>query len=261
MFRILRAWVMCTVLWPWNFRKQIVFGQTRDWRSFWLTHNMQKLRTIRWHVFIAKNPDEIWSYFHRFIIFLNFFLFPRVLDPERLFVSGVSALCPSFPNLCLQVQILFSHIPKLLSRFWISLHISLHFVSSFISCLFRQVRFYLFISVNFNLFLWVWAPCLFFLCRGHFKIAILPQFLAIELHFVRKGCRGTLKISIVYRSFWRSNLISWKGCRGHFEIAILLQFLAIEPRFVRKGCDRHFNFTSVFGDRTSFRAKGLPPRL
>jgi len=44
-------------------------------------------------------------------------------------------------------------------------------------------------------------------CRGTLKIAILPQFLAIELHFVRKGCRGTLKIAILAQ-FWRSNLIS-----------------------------------------------------
>ena len=82
---------------------------------------------------------------------------------------------------------------------------------------------------------------------------MLRQFLAIEPHFVRKGCAGRL------------------------EIAILPQFLAIEPHFVRKGCagqlaNRNFtadfvaieppfarnrNFTLVFGDRTSFRAKGL----
>ena len=68
------------------------------------------------------------------------------------------------------------------------------------------------------------------------KIAILPQFLAIDLHFVRKVCNGNP------------------------EIAILPQFLAIEPRFVRKGCAGRLanrNFTSVFDDRTSFRAKGL----
>ena len=74
-------------------------------------------------------------------------------------------------------------------------------------------------------------------CRGTLKIAILPQFLAIEPHFVRKECRGTLKI------------------------AILPQFLAIEPHFVRKIVatqNRHTqnrNITSVFGDRASFRAK------
>ena len=64
----------------------------------------------------------------------------------------------------------------------------------------------------------------------------LPQFLTIEPHFVRKGCAG------------------------HLEIAILPQLLAIEPHFVRKGrAGRLGNrtFTSVFDDRTSFRAKGL----
>ena len=52
----------------------------------------------------------------------------------------------------------------------------------------------------------------------------------------------------------------WKSRDWTREIAILPQFLAIEPRFVRKACDWTLtsrNFTSVFGDRTSFRAKGL----
>ena len=72
-------------------------------------------------------------------------------------------------------------------------------------------------------------------CAGRLEIAILPQFLTIEPHFVRKGCAGRL------------------------EIAILPQFLAIEPHFVRKGLPETRNryFTSVFDDRTSFRAKGL----
>ena len=72
--------------------------------------------------------------------------------------------------------------------------------------------------------------------RGTSEIAILPQFLAIEPHFVRKGCAGQV------------------------EIAILPQFLTIELHFVRKGCVGqlgHRNFTSDFGDRTSFRAKGV----
>ena len=199
--------------------------------------------TIGWHVFIGKNPGEIWSYFHRFVISLNLFLFPRVLDPERLFVSGVSDLCPLNPvfmspgalfislspifisqssllscwsasssllaalnSWCISMHALFgllrslrclfpcilvvscapylflasfiyirkfmiyfpepllllsvfsilifpnsflSHIPGLLSRFWISLHISLNFVGSFIS---------LFISIGsffICLFLWI----------------------------------------------------------------------------------------------------------
>ena len=89
-------------------------------------------------------------------------------------------------------------------------------------------------------------------CNGNPAIAILPQFLVIEPHFARKGCAGRL------------------------ELSLLPQFLALEPHFVRKGCagrlaNRNFtsvfgdrtsfrwnrNFTSVFDDRTSFRAKGL----
>jgi len=68
--------------------------------------------------------------------------------------------------------------------------------------------------------------------------AILPQILAIELHFARKGCDWTR------------------------EIAILPQFLTIELHFVRKGCDWTREIAiAVFDDRTSFRAKGLAGRL
>ena len=91
---------------------------------------------------------------------------------------------------------------------------------------------------------------LFHTSPDNMKIAILPQFLTIQPRFVRNGCGG------------------------HLEIAILPQFLTIEPRFVGKGCGGHLeiaflpqffgdrtlanrNFTSVFGERTSFRAKGL----
>ena len=63
-------------------------------------------------------------------------------------------------------------------------------------------------------------------CAGRLEIAILPQFLAIEPHFVRKGCAGRLEIAILPRNF-----TSVFG-----DIAILPQFLAIEPHFVRKGC-------------------------
>ena len=75
------------------------------------------------------------------------------------------------------------------------------------------------------------------------KIAILLQFLAIDHHFVRKGCNGSRQ-SQFYLSFWRSNLISCerdvrKGRAGQVEIAILPQFLPIEPHFVRKGCAGH----------------------
>ena len=45
-------------------------------------------------------------------------------------------------------------------------------------------------------------------CAGPVKIAILPQFLAIEPRFVRKACCGTIKIAISLHSFWRSKLVS-----------------------------------------------------
>ena len=46
MFHISRAWAMCVVLWLWSFRKRTVFGQTRDWRSFWLTTTCKSLRIV-----------------------------------------------------------------------------------------------------------------------------------------------------------------------------------------------------------------------
>ena len=105
------------------------------------------------------------------------------------------------------------------------------------------------------------------------QIAILPQFLTIKPHFVRKGCAWTLCKSQFYRCFWRSNLISCErvapgrfanrnftavlGDRTSFRPKRLrreagnrnfTQFLAIEPRFVRKGC-------------VSRRLVGTAPRL
>ena len=47
------------------------------------------------------------------------------------------------------------------------------------------------------------------------KFAILPQFLPIDPHFVRKGCSRTSKIAILPQFFF-----------------------AIDPHFVRKGCSR-----------------------
>ena len=118
------------------------------------------------------------------------------------------------------------------------------------------------------------------------EIAILPQFLAIKPHFVRKGCARTREIAILPQFLAIEPHFVWKGSPDALQLAILLQFLAIEPHFVRKGCARtreiailpqflaiepHFvwkgcagrlatrNFTSVFGDRTSFRAKGSHP--
>ena len=71
---------------------------------------------------------------------------------------------------------------------------------------------------------------------GHLQIAILPQFLAIEPHFVRKGCAGQVEIAILPQFLTIEPHFVRKGCVGHLQIAILPQFLAIEPRFVRKGC-------------------------
>ena len=91
----------------------------------------------------------------------------------------------------------------------------------------------------------------------------------------------TQKKSQFYLSFWRSNRISCETVApddlqiailpqfltieqrvapDDLQIAILPQFLTIEPHFVQKGCAGRLanrNFTTVFGDRTSFRAKGL----
>ena len=117
------------------------------------------------------------------------------------------------------------------------------------------------------------------------QIATLPQFLAVEPHFMRKGCAGrvanrnftavfgdrtslrakglrrTRCKSQLYFFFWQSNLISCEGVAPDaLQIATFHQFLAIELHFVRKGCAGRFanrNFTAVFGDRTSFRATGL----
>ena len=97
-------------------------------------------------------------------------------------------------------------------------------------------------------------------CNGNPEIVILPQFLRIEPRFVRKGCARHLQIAILPQFLTIEPHFVRKGCAGHLEIAILPQFLAIEPHFVRKGrAGRLGNrtFTSVFDDRTSFRAKGL----
>ena len=97
-------------------------------------------------------------------------------------------------------------------------------------------------------------------CDGNPEIANLPQFLTIEPRFVRKGCAGRFEIAILPQFLTIEPHFVRKGCAGHLEIALLPQFLAIEPHFVRKGRAGRLgnrNFTSVFGDRTLFCAKGL----
>ena len=72
-------------------------------------------------------------------------------------------------------------------------------------------------------------------CNGNPEIAILPQFLAIDPHFVRKGCAGQVEIAILLEFLTIEPHFVRKGCAGRFEIAILPQFLTIEPHFARKG--------------------------
>ena len=58
--------------------------------------------------------------------------------------------------------------------------------------------------------------------RGGYKFAILPQFLAIEPHFVRKGCRGTLKITNLPQLL--AIELHFVCCRGHFKPQFYLSF-------------------------------------
>ena len=67
------------------------------------------------------------------------------------------------------------------------------------------------------------------------KIAILPQFLPIDHHFVRQGCSGTRKIAILPQFLPIDPHFVRKGCSRTSQIAILPQFLPIDPHFVRKG--------------------------
>ena len=118
---------------------------------------------------------------------------------------------------------------------------------------------------------------------GPVKSQLYFSFLAIEPHFVQKGCGRAREIAI-FLFFWaiETHFVR-KGCDRTREIATLLQFLVIEPRFVRKGCARtsaneNRTFTMFYPsfwrsnlisckrvaagrDRTKFRAKGLRPDL
>jgi len=88
-------------------------------------------------------------------------------------------------------------------------------------------------------------------CTGYLvEIAILLQFLTIESDYVRKGCAGQAEIAIAPQ-FLTIEPHFMRKVGGTPRIALLPHFLTIEPRFVRKG------FTSNFGNRTSFHAKGL----
>ena len=79
-------------------------------------------------------------------------------------------------------------------------------------------------------------------CAEQVEIAVLPQFLAIDLSFWRSNLISCERLAIgplksqFYLSFSIEPHFVQKGCAGQLEIAILPQFLAIEPHFVRKGC-------------------------
>eukprot|EP00435_Cladocopium_sp_Y103_P076099 s2_g76.t1 len=114
-------------------------------------------------------------------------------------------------------------------------------------------------------------------CCGSCEIALLPQFLRFEPHFVRKGCCGSCEIALLpqflriepyfvrsvaaeivkskfYLSFCTSNLIS---CEGVAAVTLNPVF-AHQTAFRAKGLPRTIgnrNFSAVFAHRTSFRVK------
>ena len=98
------------------------------------------------------------------------------------------------------------------------------------------------------------------------EIAILPQFFAIELHFVRKACaRTACGKSQFFYSFWRSNLISCErvatGCeKSQFYYSFWRSNL-ISCEKVATGCEKsqfYYSFSRLnLMSREFF--KGLRP--
>ena len=96
------------------------------------------------------------------------------------------------------------------------------------------------------------------------KIAILPQFLAIEPRFVRKDRAGQVEIAILHQFLAIEPHFVRKGCAGHVEIAILHQFLTIEPHFVRKGAPDDLQIAILpkfLAIEPHFVRKGAPDKL
>ena len=85
-------------------------------------------------------------------------------------------------------------------------------------------------------------------CDRHCKIAILHADVFGDANVIscHKGCDRHFEIAIL--------LLCESFCRGHFKIAILPQFRA---KGLRRDDFKIANFTTVFGDRTSLRAKGF----
>ena len=77
-------------------------------------------------------------------------------------------------------------------------------------------------------------------CDWISKIAIFPQFLTSNVHFVCKGYNWQLKVAF-FPQFLTSNVhFVRKGCAGRFKVAIFPQFLTSNVHFVRKGCRGRF---------------------
>ena len=89
----------------------------------------------------------------------------------------------------------------------------------------------------------------------------LSCFLKLEPRFVQKGCRRTTQTRKKHQFMTLEPRFVRKGCRRGCTIAKAHHFLTLEPRCVRKGCRRTTQTRkkpSIFGTRTSFRAKWWP---
>ena len=94
------------------------------------------------------------------------------------------------------------------------------------------------------------------------QLTILLQFLAIERHFVRKGCAGrvaTRNFTLVFcdRTSFHAKGLRRTRCNSQFYIRFWRSNLISCERVASDALHATHNFTAVFGDRTSFRAKGL----
>ena len=93
-------------------------------------------------------------------------------------------------------------------------------------------------------------------CDRHLKISILPVFLMIEPHFVRKGCAGRKKVATLLVFLTIEPHFVRHDCAGRKKVAILPQILTISFRAKGlRGTQEGRDFTSVFDDRTSFRLR------
>ena len=88
------------------------------------------------------------------------------------------------------------------------------------------------------------------------EIAILPQFLAIEHHFVRKGCDWTPEIAILLHEHHFVRRVAIGRQKSQFYFTVFGDRTSFRAKELR-GNPGNRNFTAVFGGRTSFRAKGL----